>query len=411
MEESAPLRTTVKQTLIVLVLTCLLLEAVVRVAFAIQIGPRTLLYGTEWHRNVDPTDELARQRRTSSDKEFREGITAHVEAEARDDSVEKHANIGEGYTKFFANEQKSTRDVDTGERIPVRINNQGFRGPDFSKDKAANTVRVISLGASSTFGFYNRDNETYPYHLQQQLNQNCTDNITFEVINFGIPHASSGNALSLFAAEGLPLSPDVVTFYQGRNDTTLLLQPNTIAAKIYSVLVHRLLFFAFVDQVAFGERESVTAASHNLEAREQRITDRYLDNLTQLLDVSQANEVLLVVSNQQATSAAPYPRMEQERLKIRGLTYGQEAASLRDRFESAHELDTFEYSFLVHEGMMQSLEAWTQEKQVTFVDAIDALDQDRHLLLSWVHLHPDANEVIAQALSAPILEQYCSSKP
>jgi hypothetical protein len=40
---------------------------------------------------------------------------------------------------------------------------------------------------------------------------------------------------------------------------------------------------------------------------------------------------------------------------------------------------------------------------VELVDAMALLDDRRDWLVSWVHLHPDANRVIADALAAQIL--------
>ncbi len=69
----------------------------------------------------------------------------------------------------------------------VGINEQGFRGRNFGP-KSPGVVRVVTLGASSTFGFYNRDHETYPHQLEQVLNERC-DSQHFEVLNLGIPHS------------------------------------------------------------------------------------------------------------------------------------------------------------------------------------------------------------------------------
>ena len=323
--------------------------------------------------------------------------------------MEKHLNEREGYTKFFPNELKTTRDVDTGERIPVSINSQGFRGPDFELEKPDGVVRVLTLGASSTFGFYDRDNETYPYYLQQLLNKKCTDGPIFEVINFGIPHSSSANLAALFLAEGIPLNPDVVTFYQGRNDSVWnsTTKYPSLSAKLYSVAVHRFIFVALLDQILVGERESITASSANLETRVRTVNANYLGNLERIRKAAAENEIFFVVANQQATSAAPYPRVEMERLKLKSVTYQDEAGAIKKRIAAGGDVDTFEYSFLVHHEMMQALETWALEKQLTFVDVIGALNQDRHYLLSWVHVHPMGNKIIAANLAEPILKKMC----
>lgn len=78
---------------------------------------------------------------------------------------------------------------------------------------------MVTLGASSTFGYYTRDDETYPHYLERYLSQRLAAGSRAEVINLGIPHLRSEEILALFRAEGLPLDPDVVTVYLGANDS------------------------------------------------------------------------------------------------------------------------------------------------------------------------------------------------
>lgn len=63
---------------------------------------------------------------------------------------------------------------------------------------------------------------------------------------------------------------------------------------------------------------------------------------------------------------------------------------------------------LIHEQMMDELRGWAKDKGVPLVDIIALLDDRRDLLLSWVHLHPEANARIAEALAKPILKLFCS---
>ena len=95
---------------------------------------------------------------------------------------------------------------------------EGFAVEKFDETKKPGVTRIITLGSSSTFGYYDRDNETYPYYLEQILNKALRSTGRFEVINLGIPHLRSEEILSLFQAEAIPLRPDVVTFYEGVND-------------------------------------------------------------------------------------------------------------------------------------------------------------------------------------------------
>jgi lysophospholipase L1-like esterase len=328
---------------------------------------------------------------------------------ARKDSIETQGQELGGYTKFFPNENKSTKDVDTGERIPVTINAQGFRGKDFRQEKAPGVIRVLTLGASSTFGFYNRDSETYPYQLEKLLNERCGGNVHFEVINFAIPHATSANIAAMFTAEGIKLAPDVVAFYEGRNDSVLSHKPKGMLDKFYSVMVHRLLLVAFIDQTVVGERVSLTDPSLKLGPLMDERSRVFLTNLTTLLDASRSVGSKFIVVSQQATSHSPLPGAKQERLKLRGITYEQEAGEISRRMATNKEVTSFEYSLLIHQRLMNDMKQWANKRNVPYVDVIGALNQDRHLLLSWVHLHPDANRVVAERISEPIMRQFCAA--
>lgn len=374
-------------------------EIAARAYFSFNVGPRVLLYGSDWYRNVERTGKKPRL----SEGEQR----AAAEEWARKDSVEIHANDLGGYSKFFPGETKTTRDVDTGERIAVTINRHGLRGRDFAHDKAPGTIRVLTMGSSSTVGYYNRDEETYPYQLERLLQSRCGGKLAFEVINFAVPHATSSNVAAMFVAEGLRLTPDVVTFYEGRNDSVLSRQYDGPMEKAYSVLVHRLLLVAFLDQALVGERLSVTDSSLQLGPIMEERSRVFIANLDVIREAAQRAGATLIVANQQSTSSSPLPRASQERLALRGVTYAQEVGAIRGRLDATREVSPFESSLLVHHRLMSDLEQWSRRHDVAFVDVIGALDQDRHHLLSWVHLHPEANRVVAAKLAEPILRQFC----
>jgi GDSL-like Lipase/Acylhydrolase family len=391
-----------KQSLAILIgllIGVLLAEAATRAYFSWIVGPRVLLYGTDWYRNT----EQKRQRLT--DSEEKEAKTEW----ARQDTIETQPVHLQGYNKFFPNENKTTKDVDTGERIPVKINSHGFRGREFEVQKAPGVVRVLTMGASSTFGYYDRDDQTYPYYLEQILNSACSSGVRFEVINFAIPHATSANIAAMFLGEGVGLKPDVATFYEGRNDSTLVRNPKNIWDKAYAVLVHRLLLVAFLDQTLIGERASITDPTLKLGPQAAERSREFLANLTTILDASKKNGVELIVASQQATSRSPIPGVPKDRMALHGVTYAEEAAEVRRRMERHENISEFEYSFLIHQQLMRDEKQWAEAHDVPFVDVIGALDQNRDDLLSWVHLNAEANRIVAAKLSEPILKKFCAA--
>src|SRR5262245_44239882 len=172
-----------KRLLFWLILSCvpvLTLELGLRVYFAFQVGPSMLLYGTR---------------------------LAHKNGDVHSGDMSIH----DTYFKYYPHQERFTRDGETGKLLRVTINSSGFRGREFRKQKDPGVIRIVTLGASSTFGFSNRDEDTYPYRLEQLLNDEAPSGDRFEVINLGIPHLKSRQILSLFENEALPLQPDVVT--------------------------------------------------------------------------------------------------------------------------------------------------------------------------------------------------------
>jgi hypothetical protein len=189
-------------------LAVLLAELIVRGYFASLVGPRVLLYGTPWERNRQSIPAFA-----GLVQSHRNTVGQYSPYSSDDPSA---------YSKYFPREEKVTESPDRKEVYPVRINNQGFRGADFAIEKAPGTIRVLTLGSSSTFGYHDRDDETYPYLLERILNERAGDRARFEVINFAIPHATSQNILAMFLAEGSTAHPDFVTFYEGANASAIV---------------------------------------------------------------------------------------------------------------------------------------------------------------------------------------------
>ncbi len=100
---------------------------------------------------------------------------------------------------------------------PVRINNFGFRGKDFSIAKKPGTYRIVCLGDSVTFGWSVGDDETYPAQLHALLEKKYPDR-QIEVINLGVTGYTSFQGKEQFLTFGQKLAPDLVIFGFGPND-------------------------------------------------------------------------------------------------------------------------------------------------------------------------------------------------
>lgn len=385
-----------------LVLLCLpfvFLELALRLFLAWRVGPELLLYGTPLSRGSYAFDRSAKEREEL--EKFKE----------QRDLID-HENFVGGHFKYFPGQRRHDFDG-KGERFEVVMNAQGFRGKDFPATKAPGTFRVITLGASSTFGYMDRDHETYPHQLEEILDArlaagSCGGVTSFEVLNLGIPHLRSENVLSLLSAEALPLQPDLVTFYEGVNDAVRadaakdavisLGKRSPVLRATFLFLRGRLVTFNLLDNLISNRPQERTAAELAPEARER--AERFVDNLREMSRRCRERGVTFVIASQQSKSLA-IPREE-----IRGVSYAEEVAMLRRKLE-AGPVGAKEFNFLVHAELMAAERKLAADEGIPYVDTIAALDAERDALASWVHLDARGNRLIAEALALEVWELAC----
>jgi len=91
----------------------------------------------------------------------------------------------------------------------------GFRGKPFEPEKPKGLIRIVCMGSSSTYGVYVSSDDAYPSQLEKLLRQ---EGIQVEVINAGVPGWVSTENLLYLQLCILPLKPDIVVVYEGRNE-------------------------------------------------------------------------------------------------------------------------------------------------------------------------------------------------
>lgn len=107
--------------------------------------------------------------------------------------------------RFYINNQKQN-------------NSYGYRGEEFNLFKDTNSIRIICIGGSTTYG-YGVDNvkETYPFCLEVIL-KNKYPKKNIEVINAGLNAASSIEELMNYQFKIRYLKPDIVIIKSAGND-------------------------------------------------------------------------------------------------------------------------------------------------------------------------------------------------
>ncbi len=368
-----------------------------------KIGPSVFFYGTNFASgreffHVDETLSQTLRLTTEQDQTTNTQLLWYGE------------DFLTGYSKFSPNQRRYDTDIN-GEKYAVTINSRGFRGKEFDAQKQPGTVRVIALGASSTFGYHDRDNETYPYYMEELLNQRlsnqpCNKTQRFEVLNFGLPHQTSAQIYLLFMSEAIELAPDIVTFYEGVNDSALFKRPETnfflrslrSIFMIFALIDNLLNNSPFVIPPAPFTRFSEQDFQKHLEGR----SEFFIHCVSQIYEECKKRNLLFIVANQQAQS---YFIKAGE---LKGTTYEEEGERIRKKMADGGQLTVNELYFLTHNVIMDELKDWALTNNIPFVNIIEALNQDRDQLTSWVHLTPQGNRIIASQFTDAIFKHFCN---
>lgn len=106
----------------------------------------------------------------------------------------------------------------------MRTNAMGLRGPQIPDNPPPDTVRILSLGESTTFGAFVAEEETYTARLavklNEQLQEHPVDGIAaVETINAAVEAWSIWQSRVWLEDVGRSLKPDVILVYHQLNDT------------------------------------------------------------------------------------------------------------------------------------------------------------------------------------------------
>ena len=316
---------------------------------------------------------------------------------------EGHSVKLDGYFKFPANKV-----FVFGTPEPCRINNHGFRGPDFWAEKPAGTFRVICLGGSSTFGYTNRDVGTYPHMLQQQFEQRLGSQ-RVEVINCGIPHMNTGHIVAMLKEELLGYEPDLVTIYSAYNDAGLPIDESTMqraqrwfdeysaayaALRNISEKVGLSMHGRWTGYLSRVEREQI-------DRQRSLHLERTLSNYRSIIDLAKSRGIEVIVIKQPITT----PTGIATRSTTKG--YDWEFKAIAAKLEELGYAPGTDVPLYIHHELMARIEELARRENLKIIDNIALIDAHPEGLLTQVHLSEDANrrlaEVLHQAIS-PIVE-------
>lgn len=101
--------------------------------------------------------------------------------------------------------------------VRMRVNAQGFRGPEVARAKPAGALRIACVGDSHTFGYGVGEGDSWPDHLRELLHERSPER-PVEVLNCGVNAYDTLQELLWTRASVLPFEPDVVLLQYHVND-------------------------------------------------------------------------------------------------------------------------------------------------------------------------------------------------
>lgn len=99
--------------------------------------------------------------------------------------------------------------------VEYRINAEGMRSPEVSRELVAGRKRVAVLGDSIAFGYWVEEQDAFPRRLEALLRQ---AGISVDVLNFGVPGYNLEQSVEALRSKALAFSPDTVVIALCLND-------------------------------------------------------------------------------------------------------------------------------------------------------------------------------------------------
>lgn len=194
----------------------------------------------------------------------------------------------------------------------ITINTLGYRSKEFSPIKPKGTFRIFTIGGSSTFDPYARDNEhTWPSRLEGLLQKHNPTKKNIEVINGGVPAYSSYEYTASVLFRIMNYEPDMIIFYETINDAIIAghVTPykdiHDVRGHIYGrsifwrLLNHSVLFDVLYYQVYHGAMKHHTAR-WKVEDKNPEFIDfgvsAFERNLSNIIFTGKANNVKIILS-------------------------------------------------------------------------------------------------------------------
>jgi len=191
--------------------------------------------------------------------------------------------------------------------VKVKTNSMGLRAEEFKKEKPRDTLRIICLGASPTFGWGVNQEQPYPQRLEVLLKERY-QNKNIEVINAGNIGYSSHQGLNFLKNDILKLSPDLITisyvindvdkhrFYRSDGRSDIELQPKSRFFVYMENILDNSNLFKLLKNTILNSRglaaKHFSKGSSGVYLEKRRVSaNDYRKNLNSFINIARANNI------------------------------------------------------------------------------------------------------------------------
>ncbi len=303
------------------------------------------------------------------------------------------------------------------EKIEYQINQDGFRGPELTKEQKESCIG-ITYGGSTTIGLESKYKDTYPKILEDELNfhgKNC------RVLNAGVSSKSLKYIFSRSLNELSTYKPKFITIYNNRNSamydaTTSELKTDIVNTKlnlslfkIRFYLENNIMTYKFLKKIFLRMTEADFGTPHPTDPTRsinmKYFEEEYLNLLEQINSFSKINNTRLILIKQIYYINPPIQKkleqntLEENLLKLKNYhNFDIE----KNTTKKLSELEKFNnYFMLTNTILNQQLDKIKDKhKDILVVDILDEFYtyDSKTMTYDGYHLKKEGNKKIARGI-------------
>ena len=289
--------------------------------------------------------------------------------------------------------------VPNGEFGAIRINSDGFRGPEIELPKPAGTVRLAFLGASTTYcAEVSAEERTWPHLVWRALADRFPE-VRFDYVNAGVPGYGLEDARASLERRVRRFDPDIIFIYEATND----LSGNSFELARRQGLVEQrteqalswpsrwsLLWYLVEKNLMIRRQQAVAhSAAGKLAFEREELARPFREDLRELVQASREAADLVVVITFAHQLRRDQSAQDQERAAVTSLYY---------------------MPYMSIDGLLEGFDAYNDvirevatESGVLLVDGEDAIPGDPAHFTDSVHFTDQGSAAMGQRVAAALI--------